>query len=86
MKKIEFNLTFEVHKKMDEENFEILLKDYLINDYNVEKFVTKVISEEDEVDNFLIKSVDLVRKKKIKKNDDKISKNPDLVGEQWNAA
>ena len=69
MKKVEFNLTFEVHKKLDEEDFEMLLKNYLINDYVIEDFVNSVIGEEDNIDNFSINSVSLVRKKKRKKKD-----------------
>ena len=69
MKKVEFNLTFEVHKKLDEEDFEMLLKDYLINDYVIEDFVNSVIGEEDNIDNFSINSVSLVRKKKTKNKD-----------------
>ena len=69
MKKVEFNLTFEVHKKLDEEDFEMLLKNYLINDYVIEDFVNSVIGEEDNIDNFSINSVSLVRKKKTKKKD-----------------
>ena len=67
MKKVEFNLTFEVHKKLDEEDFEMLLKNYLINDYVIEDFVNSVIGEEDNIDNFSINSVSLVRKKENKK-------------------
>ena len=67
MKKVEFNLTFEVHKKLDEEDFEMLLKNYLINDYVIEDFVSSVIGEEDDIDNFSIHSVELIRKKKQKK-------------------
>ena len=69
MKKVEFNLTFEVHKKLDEEDFEMLLKDYLINDYVIEEFASNVIGEEDDIDNFSVNSVSLVRKKKRKKKD-----------------
>ena len=69
MKKVEFNLTFEVHKKLDEEDFEMLLKNYLINDYVIEDFVSSVIGEEDDIDNFSVNSVSLVRKKKRKKKD-----------------
>ena len=69
MKKVEFNLTFEVHKKLDEEDFEMLLKNYLINDYVIEDFVNSVIGEEDDIDNFSVNSVSLVRKKKRKKKD-----------------
>tara|TARA_R110000824_G_scaffold155241_2_gene327927 strand:+ start:148 stop:396 length:249 start_codon:yes stop_codon:yes gene_type:complete len=69
MKKVEFNLTFEVHKKLDEEDFEMLLKNYLINDYVIEDFVNSVIGEEDNIDNFSINSVSLVRKKKTKNKD-----------------
>lgn len=69
MKKVEFNLTFEVHKKLDEEDFEMLLKNYLINDYVIEDFVSSVIGEEDDIDNFSISSVSLVRKKKRKKKE-----------------
>jgi hypothetical protein len=69
MKKVEFNLTFEVHKKLDEEDFEMLLKNYLINDYVIEDFVNSVIGEEDNIDNFSVNSVSLVRKKKRKKKD-----------------
>ena len=69
MKKVEFNLTFEVHKKLDEEDFEMLLKNYLINDYVIEDFVSSVIGEEDDIDNFSVNSVSLVRKKKTKKKD-----------------
>jgi|TARA_R110000803_G_scaffold42485_1_gene91053 hypothetical protein len=67
MKKVEFNLTFEVHKELDEEDLEMLLKDYLINDYIIEDFVGTIISEEDNVQNFSIESVNLTRKKKAKK-------------------
>ena len=66
MKKVEFSLTFEVHKGLDEEDLEILLKDYLINDYIIEDFVGTIISEEDNVENFSIKSVNLTRKKESK--------------------
>tara|TARA_R100000781_G_scaffold60370_1_gene38580 strand:+ start:193 stop:441 length:249 start_codon:yes stop_codon:yes gene_type:complete len=69
MKKVEFNLTFEVHKGLDEEDFEMLLKNYLINDYVIEDFVSSVIGEEDDIDNFSISSVSLVRKKKRKKKE-----------------
>ena len=69
MKKVEFNLTFEVHKKLDEEDFEMLLKNYLINDYVIEDFVSSVIGEEDDIDNFSVNSVSLVRKKKRKNKD-----------------
>ena len=69
MKKVEFNLTFEVHKKLDEEDFEMLLKNYLINDYVIEDFVSSVIGEEDDIDNFSVNSVSLVRKKKRKKKE-----------------
>ena len=68
MKKVEFDLTFEVHKKLDEEDFEMLLKNYLINDYFIEDFVSSVIGEEDDIDNFSIDSVNLSRKKKKKKS------------------
>jgi hypothetical protein len=67
MKKVEFNLTFEVHKGLDEEDFEMLLKDYLINDYVIQDFVSSVIGEEDGIDNFSIHSVEFTRKKKQKK-------------------
>ena len=67
MKKVEFNLTFEVHKELDEEDLEMLLKNYLINDYTIEDFVSSVLGEEDNVENFSIKSVNLTRKKKAKK-------------------
>ena len=67
MKKVEFNLTFEVHKGLDEEDLEMLLKNYLINDYIIEDFVSSVIGEEDDIDNFSIHSVELIRKKKQKK-------------------
>jgi len=69
MKKVEFNLTFEVHKGLDEEDFEMLLKNYLINDYVIEDFVSSVIGEEDDIDNFSVNSVSLVRKKKRKNKD-----------------
>ena len=69
MKKVEFDLTFEVHKKLDEEDLEILLKNYLINDYVIEDFVSSVIGEEDDIDNFSVNSVSLVRKKKRKNKD-----------------
>ena len=69
MKKEEFNLTFEVHKKLDEEDFEMLLKDYLINDYVIEEFASNVIGDVNDIDNFSINSVSLVRKKKTKKKD-----------------
>jgi len=68
MKKVEFDLTFEVHKKLDEEDLEILLKNYLINDYAIEDFVSSVLGEEDGIDNFSIDSVNLSRKKKKKKS------------------
>mgnify|MGYP003627698200 FL=1 len=68
MKKVEFDLTFEVHKKLDEEDLEILLKNYLINDYTIEDFVSSVLGEEDGIDNFSIDSVNLSRKKKKKKS------------------
>ena len=48
MKKVEFNLTFEVHNI-------------------IEDFVGTIISEEDNVQNFSIESVNLTRKKKAKK-------------------
>jgi|TARA_R110000796_G_scaffold106866_1_gene217419 hypothetical protein len=83
MKKVEFSLSFEVHKGLDEEDLEVLLKDYLINDYIVENFVSSVISEEESIENFAIGSVDLVLKKQIKKTSKKNNKRPDLVGEQW---
>tara|TARA_R110000824_G_scaffold195031_1_gene377678 strand:- start:354 stop:602 length:249 start_codon:yes stop_codon:yes gene_type:complete len=67
MKKVEFSLTFEVHKGLDEEDLEMLLKNYLINDYIIEDFVSSVIGEEDDIDNFSIHSVELIRKKKQKK-------------------
>jgi|TARA_R110002012_G_scaffold298307_1_gene496644 hypothetical protein len=69
MKKVEFNLTFEVHKGLDEEDFEMLLKDYLINDYVVEEFVSNVIGDISDIDNFSVNSVSLVRKKKRKKKE-----------------
>jgi len=69
MKKVEFNLTFEVHKKLDEEDFEMLLKNYLINDYVIEEFASNVIEDVNDIDNFSINSVSLVRKKKTKKKD-----------------
>ena len=68
MKKVEFDLTFEVHKKLDEEDLEILLKNYLINDYTIEDFVSSVLGEEDGIDNLSIDSVNLSRKKKKKKS------------------
>jgi hypothetical protein len=68
MKKVEFDLTFEVHKKLDEEDLEILLKNYLINHYTIEDFVSSVLGEEDGIDNFSIDSVNLSRKKKKKKS------------------
>ena len=69
MKKVEFNLTFEVHKKLDEEDFEMLLRDYLINDYVIEEFASNVIGDVNDIDNFSINSVSLVRKKKRKNKD-----------------
>ena len=69
MKKVEFNLTFEVHKELDEEDLEMLLKDYLINDYVIEEFASNVIGDVNDIDNFSINSVSLVRKKKTKKKD-----------------
>ena len=67
MKKVEFNLTFEVHDRLDEEDFEILLKDYLINDESIKSFSSHVIGDVSDIDNFSINSVSLVRKKKNKK-------------------
>tara|TARA_R100000951_G_scaffold98314_1_gene88290 strand:- start:1 stop:249 length:249 start_codon:yes stop_codon:yes gene_type:complete len=67
MKKVEFNLTFEVHNRLDEEDFEILLKDYLINDESIKSFSSHVIGDVSDIDNFSINSVSLVRKKKNKK-------------------
>jgi|TARA_R100001530_G_C4247253_1_gene136890 hypothetical protein len=67
MKKVEFNLTFEVHNGLDEEDFEILLKDYLINDESIKSFSSHVIGDVSDIDNFSINSVSLVRKKKNKK-------------------
>ena len=68
MKTVKFDLVLKVHDDLIEDELKKSLDDYMINDNVASNVVQRVISEKDAPYNFSIKSIELKKKRKIKKN------------------
>ena len=68
MKTVKFDLVLEVHDDLKEDELKKSLDTYMINDSVANSVVQRVISEKGAPENFYIKSMELKKKRKVKKN------------------
>ena len=68
MKTVKFDLVLKVHDDLKEDELKKSLDDYMINDNVASNVVQRVISEPDAPENFSIISIELKKKRKVKKN------------------
>ena len=68
MKTVKFDLVLEVHDDLKEDELKKSLDTYMINDNVASNVVQRVISDPGAPENFSIFSIELKKKRKIKKN------------------
>ena len=68
MKEVKFDLVLKVHDDLKEDELKKSLDIYMVNDNVANNIVQRVISEKGAPENFYIKSMELKKKRKIKKN------------------
>ena len=68
MKTVKFDLLLELHDDLKEDELKKSLDTYMINDNVASNVVQRVISEPGAPDNFSINSIELKKKRKVKKN------------------
>ena len=68
MKEVKFDLVLKVHDDLKEDELKKSLETYMINDNVASNVVQRVIGEKGAPDNFSIKSIELKKKRKVKKN------------------
>ena len=68
MKTVKFDLVLEVHDDLKEDELKKSLDTYMINDSVANSVVQRVISEKGAPENFFIISMELKKKRKVKKN------------------
>ena len=68
MKEVKFDLVLKVHDDLKEDELKKSLDTYMVNDNVASNVVQRVISEPGAPDNFSINSIELKKKRKIKKN------------------
>ena len=68
MKTVKFDLVLKVHDDLKEDELKKSLDTYMINDNVASGVVERVISKPDAPENFSIISIELKKKRKVKKN------------------
>ena len=68
MKEVKFDLVLKVHDDLKEDELKKSLETYMVNDNVASNVVQKVISEKGAPENFSIISMELKKKRKVKKN------------------
>ena len=68
MKTVKFDLVLKVHDDLKEDELKSSLEYYMINDNVASNVVQRVISKPDAPENFSIISMELKKKRKVKKN------------------
>ena len=68
MKTVKFDLVLKVHDDLKEDELKKSLDTYMVNDNVVSNIVQRVISKPGAPENFSIKSMELKKKRKVKKN------------------
>ena len=68
MKEVKFDLVLKVHDDLKEDELKKSLDIYMVNDNVANNIVQRVISEKGAPENFSIISMELKKKRKIKKN------------------
>ena len=68
MKTVKFDLVLKVHDDLKEDELKKSLDTYMVNDNVASNVVQRVISEPGAPDNFSINSIELKKKRKVKKN------------------
>ena len=68
MKTVKFDLVLEVHDDLKEDELKKSLDTYMVNENVASSIVQRVISEKGAPENFSIISMELKKKRKVKKN------------------
>ena len=68
MKTVKFDLVLKVHDDLKEDELKKSLDIYMVNDNVANNIVQRVISEKGAPENFSIISIELKKKRKVKKN------------------
>jgi len=83
MKTVKFDLILKVHNDLKESKLKDALENYVINNNVAENLVQKVIGGIDPPESFFIKSMELKRKRKAKKNPVKSSEKNGVSSKSW---